>query len=293
MVYRDKGKKGGRSIVCDKAHRHVGCHLASWKTADFERSVLSSVREINAAQLSGDFVHVGALADLGRRIEAAQGRLTAEQTRRQRIFDLLTTTPATDFTKKQFEDADVKVASLQRELDDLQHQAERMRSENAGFTEGSQSLIELLEGTMQEPTENRRMVRMRLRAALHSLIEGILVFPLGPSFRRPGHSEGTLTIEDEKGTVDVRGNVGVRYGPLERDRRMFVIVFKNGTRRRVKPSIDNAMLFDWMGEDGCDPITREQVMEMARIWGMDPFDRKSFEAAHTRLRGLTDDDAGE
>jgi len=53
MHFENKGPSatGSHSLVCDKAKRGIGCHIARWRYDHFEASFLAFVREVDLEQI--------------------------------------------------------------------------------------------------------------------------------------------------------------------------------------------------------------------------------------------------
>lgn len=295
MVLIDKGTKSGKFLVCDRANRKHGCHLSYWSYADFEKSFLTFITEIDLARMNSEFIHSEALVKLRHEIQALKGRQDAAEVRRQKIFDMLMANLATDYLQKQLGLVDQEVAQLKASVTELEQQQQKLQSENKSFEQGSQNLTKILDEVAQRNSDDLRSMRLKLREGIRDTIAGIQLFPIGAakpdnwpvtfieSIQQPGVSRGRFSEFLSKNIVFSNTN--------DRRKRFFKVYFKDGKTRRIKPLFDDPTRFEWWGDSDSPPITQKQVFEMAKIWGLDPSIPTEFDKAMAQLRVMSDHSA--
>jgi DNA invertase Pin-like site-specific DNA recombinase len=133
----DKGKKGGRRLVCDKARRGLGCRRVSWAYDEFERAFLTFVSKIDVTEFFQDPAD-DQLTALKKKTDDLKNKLYLASNQRDKIFEVMKSVGDSEYICSQFQAieeevkshaAAVKVADLevQTVLNDHQIRADRKR----------------------------------------------------------------------------------------------------------------------------------------------------------------------
>lgn len=284
----DRGERGGgKFLVCDYARRSHQCRTATWPYGDFEASVISFVTEINAARLTGELVHTDELAQLRKETDAAKGLLLDLTARRARVFELLTLSTATDHLREQYLQADRQVAEAEANVQALDQRARELRTQNTAFSGGSDDLLKLLGESNPDKQVHAAELRHRLRSAFRDLVDAILVYPLGTVCPVDENTPGVRVMQHGEDLYYVMGHAWYPVKRPRKDARRFMVRFKDGTSRTVKPNFMAPTQFEWIADGDADAISHAQVREMAALWGLDPLDPPAFGEAYQRLRKIT------
>ncbi|UDL87297.1 recombinase family protein [Mesorhizobium sp. PAMC28654] len=237
MHFINKGSlpKGGSYLVCDNAHRGLGCDNMAWRYDDFEASFLTFVEEADLRpllQAQGDSAGPGGI---DQRAQALEGRILQLEKERDRTFRLLLDQDMpSEFLKGE-------LAKLQRDIEmvsvdhaGLVEQRRQLEAEVASFYASRDEIQDLVAQMRAREGNDRYRLRTQVAGRLKSLISVINVATLGD--RRP-YPENLIELTKEAHGLTQGGQNGRSQGPdiPDRSARHFDVFFKDGTTRLIRP----------------------------------------------------------
>ena len=265
MHFHDTGKKqGGTYLVCDRAHRDVGCCKFRWPYQHFETAFLAFMPEIDIQSLTNEFIHKDALATLRQDIDSTRGMLTEAESRRQRIFELWTREGNDDFLANEYSAAARLVDDKKAALHELERRQNELKSENRAFSLGGQNITLLSAMPATHDASQTKQLRNRLKNAIRDVVDQVYLHPAGPYATAESREAIYKAFTNSKGP-------GITFKPLDevskKDRR-FTVRFRDNSVRTIKPDFSDPTKFAWIGGPDHAPITRAQVEEMAPRFGL-------------------------
>ena len=245
MRYFDKGKKGGRRLICVGFTRGLGCPASfGWSYSDFETSFLYFVKEVNLHELFQSDTNISRLSELNNKLLSLAGEIHDMEERRERTYNLLTQ------SKFPGQTLEAKYAELEAGIDKLQSVYKALTEERdaalvakLNTDDSQQHLVPIIDAIQRSDTGDNYGRRTRLASMLSSIVETIRVFPAGllwPLKRVAEFRQNMIDAGDDTEKVDHYINNFVNAG-LKRPRhhRFFSVMFKDRTIRIVWPNADD------------------------------------------------------
>jgi hypothetical protein len=250
MKYENKGAgpKGGQYLVCQSAHRKLGCETVRWRYSDFEQTFLAFVRELDVKAILQGTEEVSDQQRLTDEIASLEGQLTQINTRMERDYALLDSGAAIGFVTTKLNEHEIKKkglsATLATKVAELQSISNRIFDYESSRNETQQLLHRL--NNLSEG--QKYQIRSELSASLKALILTLRVAPSGraPSIKR---NIERLRTEYTNGADDVIALWNSMLAEEESLEPFFLIGFKDGSIRYVRP-------------DPNDPLKYIQQLEM-------------------------------
>lgn len=251
MVYRARGSsgKGVDMLRCQSSYLNSGCNCPGWQYPEFEEAFYRFVKEVN-------FVEVFAGEDAGKQTAALHQRRTVVQEKiaevEKSIETIVDRMVSADLSEtmiaalsKREQSAQVELQALKAELPEIDNAIAELTAENVASAQND--FIEKYE-SLSDAGELRE-VRFHLSSIIKRSVEkiecfnGFRVFPwevenISDRFRRMVEERGMDT--DEKIAEYLNKQTGrVMHDKCER---YFVVTFRNGVRRYVRPGVDGSIV---------------------------------------------------
>jgi DNA invertase Pin-like site-specific DNA recombinase len=281
MRHVNKGKKSGRSLQCDQAHRNAGCRVGTyWKYDDFETSFFTFIREANLPKVMGTLKPRQDRAKLEAEIKATEGRLIEAEKRRRRAYELYTASDQpTEYMRGEFGKSEAAAEARRSELDDLKQRLSSLDQEETAFNESKEGITDLI--ARLQSKEGEDIVRLRSATAqkLRDIVSKILVWP-GGTPRNQEAVDGMHEMYPEILIEEIK-----EYLPLPgKDRRAFYVAFKDGTFRMVSPTLEDPTKFRAIAATSEPLITDRKVRDYLATFGVDDPTPGQYEGAAGRLQ---------
>lgn len=257
LTYRNKGKppKGGTYLQCYNSVSNNGCNRPAWKYLDFQNSFFDFVGEVDFGSLFAETTELDRLT-LIRNLEVAEERKLALDAQASQLYDRMI---SLDTTPEVFQALKVRAERLNTQsrehsdtVQELRHQVSRRhvsyQSEQKSFLNDYSKL--------EEATDENDMglIRAKLHGQIKRFVDSVIVYN---GFRmEPWEIEGNLPSRyserlAKQGTVslaEIEQFLGSAVGQRDFDtfQRYFVVRFKSGARKFVRPSLRQEEI--WVSE---------------------------------------------
>lgn len=238
MHFVDKGfgPKGGTYLVCDSGRRGLGCEKAGWRYDHFEATFLAFVEELNLEPMVHDD---GKRRDLHKQLAALQGRESELNMRRERTYELIVEAQvSTRYIREQLDRCEQDLAVTRGAIAKVRKELEESQVGASRFYEGRTQIKELITRFRGEDDEEI----YQLRAAIASRLRGIVCeLLIAPSGHAPLTRSTLQTLEPEPNAeqsdlgCEVLEALRMELSTGRADQRYFVVSFKDGTMRGVRP----------------------------------------------------------
>lgn len=297
MIMKNKGEKGGgRYLMCGNAARGLGCRATYWSYRSFELSFLNLVKEIDFSSVATSHIQRSAQEQKRIEVEAAKGRLTEAEQRRDRAFEILMEGSQTTYLRQRLDAADYRATQMKAELAAVEAEYDRLRADGEAVQSSGRSLLGLLREMDATGDERTFLIRSRVRKAISDVVERICVFPAGnvPTEEQ----EHQIRLDQLTRMKGIMGRVPLSHAKKmyrsvvfddrpHPDKRFFVVKFKDGPLLTVKPNFIDPTAIELVQDQGADVVIRSQVKEMAPKFGLNPDRPDEFDDALRRLRRMT------
>ena len=169
-----------RSIVCSNAKRGLGCHFVMWGLDDFERTVMSYLRDVDITNLiaSGNSLSLQIVA-VERELSELQSSRDDVAARTERVLNAIEEGEA-------FASLKDRLRSLQDTAEKVAAQIDRKEKELTGLTSSlsdvdtvKQSVLALYEQMADVNDDELYQLRARLASQIRKAVSRINVFPGG------------------------------------------------------------------------------------------------------------------
>jgi DNA invertase Pin-like site-specific DNA recombinase len=241
FINKGGGPKGGTYLICDSAHRNVGCFKVTWSYKDFESNFLIYFKEINFQEIWGNN-QIDEIENFQDQIYVKEGKFSENQKKIDRFTERFfgeTTAPISFSNKaKALEDEntelEAEIKGLKERIIVQKNEAYRADSQGEDFL---QMLMELryLEG------DGLYDLRGKLSQQIKSCVKKIVLFPLG-------------TIKDKKREKIVRNRLikegyskdrirayfkSVQKSYNDKKARFYAVYFDDDNFRLIRPDIND------------------------------------------------------
>jgi len=211
----------GHTLVCDAARRGNGCEKKAWRYSDFESSFLCFVQELKLHDVS----HGDEQSRQHREVREHIAALTRDQhqlqAKREATYDLITAGYSTSWIASKLTGCDVEIASIQKEIERLEHQAATVATDRDGDDHHLKSLIARMRSERSHETYKPRA---EIALQLKRLVIFLNVGSVGGGPMRK-HVPEWLPERDD----------------LVKFPRFVIVMFKNGTGRLIVPDAKNPL----------------------------------------------------
>jgi DNA invertase Pin-like site-specific DNA recombinase len=228
MHMGDKGN--GKFLICSGYANGTDCPGGKWKYDEFERLILTHVRDIDPCLFAIDDSQSNATDTLSARTMALKGRLADLRQKRDRAFDLATADQASDFIRQKMMDLDKDVRTTEGQLADMEAEGVRLAAEKVNTSTRGLEVSQLIDALQVKGIEQTTVLRARIHSALRDLITSIAVSPSGTAM-----------------SVDTPPNVGQSHPEntartttttiMDPNRRRLLVTLKNGRRWEISTAI--------------------------------------------------------
>lgn len=271
VLYENKGygPKGGTYLVCDGARRRLGCPSIRWRYEDFEKSFLHFVEEIDIPSILDPAPQMSELQQIESDIVALRGELTTVSSLMEKTFDLLSSGAAQEFIKAKLNEQASRKADLETILESKLASRAEIEARAIGQQRSAEETKALIGRIQHAYREDQYALRARLASHLTSVIDSVKLGSVGYRNTEPVIPAKTAEYQFDQAMRDA--NV--------RDRRYFLVAFRNGRMRLVYPK-DGAPLEylqvmfirregdpDWQTEEEMW-AEHAKMLEMARSQGL-------------------------
>jgi DNA invertase Pin-like site-specific DNA recombinase len=246
VLFENKGSgpKGGTYLICDGARRQLGCPSLRWRYREFEASFLAFVQELDIESI----VNGNTATDTKQRLEAElaslQGELSSVGDLRDKTYALLSVGGSSvDYVSGKLNELTDKHAELTRRVAVKTAEQQELLSRETRYQRSTQEIGRLV-GQLQSPaTEELFKLRAQVSSQLKSLVETLLIAPLGdrPRMRKSIDRLKDSTIEGE--VDDVIAYMEQQAAHPDQSRRYFAVGFRDGNVRIVFPSDDDPLRY--------------------------------------------------
>ena len=240
MKYEDKGPppKGGRYIVCSRAHRGIGCERHYWRYQEFERAVLGYVAEIRLISLFDKDKSETERTELFNKLTGLDGKIAALTAMHGEAFSLLEPGNETRrlIVTEKMKSIEKEIERCKSEQNDINHQLVKLETD-ANFDPNE---LQKLVSDIQDDNEYNYHLRIKIQFHLKEVFKSIEVAAGG---KRPFF---TNLLEDLKVTYGQTKdrNVALKIERVEKallgeglDTPYFHGVFKDNSFRTIQ--VDN------------------------------------------------------
>jgi len=251
MVFRPRGAKGkGADMLrCQNSYQNKGCKRPGWGYREFEEAFYQFVKEVSFVEVFAGGDAEKQTANLNNQKTVIREKVVETEKTIETIIDRmlsfeLSETMAAALSKRERE-AQVKLEELRKQLPDIENAIAELMAENVASSQSD--FLEKYEG-LNDATEIRE-VRFQLSSIIKRTVDkiecfnGFRVFPwevenISAGFRRRVKQDG-LETDDQ-----IAEFLGKQTGRVMHDKceRYFVVTFKNGVRRQVKPGLGGSII---------------------------------------------------
>jgi DNA invertase Pin-like site-specific DNA recombinase len=244
IAFRNRGSKGGGSLICGGVLRGLQCSGRPWNYSKFETSVLLFITELDLKTLTSDLAAKNARRSIEDDIREIEGRLNDAKCRRSRAFDMIMGSEATDFLVQQLRVLDATVAALENQLVDAKQRHRMLTAEHEALIESHDESARLIKELQAEDTGAAYEMRSALAARLRDLVERIEIWAtdLGPISDAASESIRHWCTE--------RGKDPDEFLALAQQNRSFYIKFRNGAWAWVSPRGDDPTKLKLLAREG-------------------------------------------
>ena len=255
------GDKGyGKFLICSGYTNGTDCPGGKWKYDDFERLILTHVRDIDPCLFDVDDAEDTIIDTISARTMALKGRLSDLQQKRDRAFDLATADQASDFIKQKMMDLDKDVRTTEGQLADLEAEGLRLSAEKANATTRGLEVSHLIDALQVKGVEQTTALRARTHSALRDLLTSIAISPSGTAM-----SVDLAPVDGQSFSE----TVGTTSAIIDPNRRRVLVTLKNGRRW----GISTAIIDDGVGLMLSDPtgavVDSDDIIRAAQDTGLD------------------------
>jgi DNA invertase Pin-like site-specific DNA recombinase len=254
MIFRNKGRppKGQKYLRCQNAILNNGCNKPAWRYTEFEGAFYKFVQEVSFAEIfdTGKREQVASLED---RRSAGVEKLAELKLTYDIVIDRLTEGKLSDVVLASLNERAIKtsdkIAGHKAEIEALgiqivDEQASNVRADQADF------LAEYHRLTMDMPPAEIASVRYQLHGLLVKSISKILVFNGSMLYPWEASTEISEKLRRELEGKGIAGDARLEeffaseHGQRvhEHSDRYFLVRFKNGAVRTVRPYFDHSMV---------------------------------------------------
>ena len=241
---KGSGSKGGTYLICDGARRQLGCPSLRWRYREFEASFLAFVQELDIESI----VNGNTAADTKRRLEAElaslQGELSSVGDLMDKTYALLSAGGSSvDYVSGKLNELTDKHAELKRRVAVKTAEQQELLGRETRYQRSTQEIRRLVEQLQSPATEELFKLRAQVSSQLKSLVETLLIAPLGdkPRMRKSIDRLKPSTFEGEAN--DVIAYMEQQATHLDQSRRYFAVGFRDGNVRIVFPSDDDPLRY--------------------------------------------------
>ena len=194
MQFINKGPlpKGGKYLVCDNARRAIGCTYHSVQYQPLENLVLKYCKGLDPTGILPDASKTRAeIIDLQNGLAAVRGKLTDTVRKIENLTEAITDSPSKRVRDKLQERLDELMLQSEQGKEEEQkilNQISRLNSDYSITQKQLENIKDLIEKLPTAPPEIRESLRSRLR----SLIDKIVIYPVGNPLLTPEYIETYL-----------------------------------------------------------------------------------------------------
>jgi DNA invertase Pin-like site-specific DNA recombinase len=246
MTFENKGPgpKGGQYLVCDGAKRSLGCRGIRWRYDEFEATFLAFVRELDLESIVAGRGEDSKRKTLENRIAALQSEISSVDQLMERTYQLLEKSGDLDFVSAKLKELDAKRDRLNSELQVKKDELGQLSAQLSEFYGSKSQIHDLLARLQKQEGDEIYKLRAQISSKLKSLIETLLVAPLGDIPLLEKTIEFLSNTADAAATSAVIAHLKAQFENGLRSRRYFVIGFKSRTTRGVYPSAGDPLRFE-------------------------------------------------
>jgi hypothetical protein len=214
------------------------CFRGGWPYEAFEVSFLTFCREVDLSSIAlKDDNESTRISDA---IRAKEGELVETNSQLEKTYELVTGKSPSKFLQKKFQELEAGVVRLEGELEELKAKQNLMSGSSAAFEEGKLGLSELVRKF--QTGEDVFSLRTSLSFHLRNVIEEVRVFAGGMASKLPPEAEQMM----RDAYAERWDGYKSALPPLSPERRFFIVIFKSGSYRLVRPDPDDAAVLALM-----------------------------------------------
>jgi len=249
MHYLNKGKRGGRVLVCDAARRGLGCRATQWNYLDFESSFLSFVRELDLNSIIGLSTEETQLRDMRAELLSIHGRLADARRRNDRIFELImeSDNPGV-FLRGKLHENNKEIHDLESRKLHLENAEAEFVTQQREIESSGTSIASAVAALQDDSSVDLFKTRASVAQKISALVKEVLIYS-GKHYldeeQFKMYKELTASAQARKVINDFMGVMGYReeqwrvHDELKPDEfkkfRHFLVVFPDGSYRDVQP----------------------------------------------------------
>jgi DNA invertase Pin-like site-specific DNA recombinase len=254
MIFRNKGKppKGGEYLRCHNAILNSGCNKPNWRYSEFESAFYKFVQEVSFSEIL-DSDKFGQLSRLEDKRAVKNEQLNEKKEAFNAIISRITNSSLSVEVVSALDDLGHKVNLEIKEIENQLNLIEIDIAEQATYDARADQADFILEyeKLIQSMTRNEiAETRFQLQNILKKSIASISIYngaELGPWELRGNLSDKLQSFLTDKGMtsdIDLENFFSSDYGRrvYDHSERYFVVRFKNGVERVVRPFFDHSMI---------------------------------------------------
>ena len=171
-ILKTKGRRhGSHSLVCDKAKRGIGCHIARWRYDHFEASFLAFVREVDLEQIIHSEEEAKKRSVAEATIAALQGEQADVKQQMEKTYELLSMAgTAANFVAEKLQQLESHRAAVEAELREKEQERLQLGSATSQFYESRDQIKALIEQLQSREGDEIYKLRSQIASKLKSLV---------------------------------------------------------------------------------------------------------------------------
>ena len=180
-INKGTGPKGGQYLICDNKRRGIlQCGSINWKYQDFETSFLSIVAELDLPRILTEETPNTEIKNLENKINELNSKIDKSKNARERIFDLLTSTPKSEnYLIDKIETLSREISSNQVRLSKTKEELEEIRYSKDHIIKNSAEVKSLVTRLATNDFENVADVRKKLSLHIKNIVSAIRIASAG------------------------------------------------------------------------------------------------------------------
>jgi hypothetical protein len=237
------GKKGGTYLICDSSRRHLGCIATRWKYQDFEASFLAFVQEIDLETVVNSSADAKKRKALQEELSAVQGKLSSVSDRMNKTYEMVDAGGPVEFLTEKLTELNQKKIELNQLLLAKQAEQGEIISREGRIYQSKEDIKELVGQLQGAPSEELFKLRAQIASRLRTLVETLLIAPLGakPKMLKSIEQLRSMTTEE---TDPVLSHMEQLAAHPDQSRRYFAVGFRDAAVRAVFPSYGDPLQYE-------------------------------------------------
>ena len=253
MHYLNKGKRGGKFLVCDLVRRGLACKAIAWNYLDFETSFLSFVRELDLQSILEPSSDEKQLREIQANLLSVNGKLAEVKRQGELIFQLLIESANPDVSlRERFHENEEEIKAVRAKKILLESEQDKYLNRQREIETSSRTITPAIMTLQDDSSQDLFKTRMEVSTKIRALVTKVIVYP-GQRFvdKLDFEKYKKLINEDSvKGPVkNMMSSLGFKENQWRecvheitldeyKERRNFIVIFRDGSWRLVQPKHD-------------------------------------------------------